>query len=265
MTASRALSHIALSALAAGAGAAALAGIGRHLLQRTLPRTSGELALDGLRAPVEVLRDRWGVPHIYAATEEDLFFAQGYVHAQDRLFQMDANRRVGLGRLAEIVGGAALASDRLARTVGWPRAAEAQVAGIEKDPETAAVAAAYAAGVNAFIEHERLPPEFTLLAYRPEPWRMLDSAAWGTVLAWGLSVNWETELLRARLVVSRAGDQDAMTLYCEAAERGEGLAEALAESLKEATKISGTVELQAPESLPNDGKIIDDQREYGQE
>ena len=243
MNAGRRLSRLALVGAAAGAGAAAVAGAGRYLLRRSLPQTSGTLTLAGLREPVEVLRDRWGVPHIYAATEEDLFFAQGYVHAQDRLFQMDANRRVGLGRLAEIVGAAALESDRFARIVGWPRAAEAQVAGIVQDRETASVSAAYAAGVNAFIEEGPLPPEFTLLAYRPERWGMLDSAAWGTVLAWGLSVNWETELLRARLVEQlgpeRAADltpfySDSYPTIVPDARVGGRLAEALVEAYRQA-------------------------------
>ena len=172
----------------------------RRFFQQPLPHVDGKLTLAGLRRPVEVLRDRWGVPHIYARTEEDVFFAQGFVHAQDRLFQMDVNRRLGLGRLSEVVGPAAVHSDRFARVFGWHKAAEAQVDGIMGHPETRQIATAYAAGVNAFIDRRKLPVEFSVLAYRPEPWRPLDSAAWGSVLAWGLSVNWETELLRARLI-----------------------------------------------------------------
>src|SRR5688572_3807339 len=83
----------------------------RRLSRRALPSPAGSFTLSGLRRPVEIIRDRWGVPHIYAQTEEDLFFAQGFVHAEDRLFQMDGNRRVGLGRLSEIVGPAGLPSD----------------------------------------------------------------------------------------------------------------------------------------------------------
>jgi penicillin G amidase len=184
----------------ASAAAAAIGLAGRYLLRRPLPQDAGAIKLAGIYEPVEIIRDPWGVPHIYARNEADLFLAQGYVHAQDRLFQMDTGRRVGAGRLAEIVGPAGLASDRAARIFGWHRAAEAQVAGILDDDRTATAARAYAAGVNAFMAAGRLPLEFSLLAYRPEPWQPYDSAAWGAVLAWGLSANWESELLRARLV-----------------------------------------------------------------
>ena len=196
----RRLRNVALISLSAAGALAGARHLVRRFFRRPLPRVNGALSLDGLHRPVDVLRDRWGVPHIYAQTEEDAFFAQGFVHAQDRLFQMDVNRRLGLGRLSEIVGPAGLDTDRFARVFGWHKAAAAQFAGIMSDGETRAIAEAYAAGVNAFIDQGKLPVEFSLLAYRPEPWRPLDSAAWGTVLAWGLSVNWETELLRARLV-----------------------------------------------------------------
>jgi len=193
----RTIALLSFSLVGALAGARHLV---RHFFRRPLPRVDGEMALDGLRRPVEVLRDRWGVPHIYAQTEEDVFFAQGFVHAQDRLFQMDVNRRLGSGRLSEVLGPVGLDTDRFARVFGWHKAAAAQVAGLMGDAETRAIAEAYAAGVNAFIEQGKLPVEFSLLNYRPEPWRPVDSAAWGSVLAWGLSVNWETELLRARLI-----------------------------------------------------------------
>src|SRR5690606_29639716 len=140
----------------------------------------------------------WGVPHIYAAGEHDLFFAQGFVHAQDRLFQMDLNRRLGLGRLAEVIGPGGVSLNKFARYLGWPRAARAQVEGT--DEATAAAIDAYAAGVNAFIATQPLPAEFKVLAYRPEPWDALATSAWGTALAWGLACNWETELLRAWLL-----------------------------------------------------------------
>jgi len=181
----------------------------RHLLRRSLPVTSGSQVVEGLHERVTVIRDRWGVPHIYAGNAEDLFFAQGFAHAQDRLFQMEAYRRVGLGRLGELVGSSALDGDRLARIAGWHRAAEALVSGMLEDEETARVARAYAAGVNAFIASGTLPPEYTLLACRPEPWRPLDSAAWAAVLAWGLSANWEMELLRARLIAALGAERAA--------------------------------------------------------
>jgi penicillin amidase len=196
-------------------GITATATAARRAVRRSLPQTDGRLSLPGLTDAVEVLRDRWGLPHIYARNDDDLFYAQGFVHAQDRLFQMDLYRRLGQGRISEIVGGRGLPYDRFARYLGWPRAAAAMIAAITE--ESAAVQAAYNAGVNAFIDTQPLPPEFSALAYRPERWTALDTAAWGTVLAWGLSANWETELLRAWLV-AEVGPDKAADLTLTAAE-----------------------------------------------
>jgi penicillin amidase len=186
----------AATAAAAGAFGARLAW--RRLLQRGLPSRFAQIALPAIERPVEILRDRWGVPHIYAESPSDLFFAQGFVHAQDRLFQMEVNRRVGSGRISEIVGPAGLPLDRVARFFGWPKAIQAQVEGA--DSLAKQTLSAYSAGVNAYIDSQPRPPEFTLLRYSPEPWGFADTAAIGAVLAWGLSVNWETELLRMALV-----------------------------------------------------------------
>ena len=182
----------------AAAGTLGLTVATRRLMRRPVPKPSGRAVLPGLHAPVEVIRDTWGVPHIYAANNDDLFFAQGYVQAQDRLFQMDLNRRLGLGRLAEVTGPLGVAFDKFARALAWPRAAQAQAD--SGDATTAAAIAAYCAGVNAYIATQPLPAEFRVLAYRPEPWDALSTSAWGTVLAWGLSCNWESELLRAWLL-----------------------------------------------------------------
>ncbi|MCP5094404.1 MAG: penicillin acylase family protein [Chloroflexi bacterium] len=167
----------------------------------------GKIAISGIHAPIEILRDRWGVPHIYAQTERDLFFAQGFTHAQDRLFQMDLNRRIGAGRLSELVGPPGISTDRIARTLGWPRVIQAQLDG--GDDGAYAVAEAYTAGVNAFIAQGRFPIEYKLLATKPAPWQMQDSAAWGTVLAWGLAVNWESELMRATLIAELGAEKAA--------------------------------------------------------
>ncbi len=131
---------------------AALAGVGAiAALRRPLPRTNGKITVSGLHGAVEIRRDRWGVPHIYAEHNEDLFYALGYVHAQDRLWQMEMHRRIGHGRLAEIVGSAALDSDRFIRTLGFSRIADQEVKLL--DDETATLMSAYVRGVNACIGH----------------------------------------------------------------------------------------------------------------
>lgn len=184
---------------AALAGAAALLGAGYYtFVRRPLAQTEGTIPLAGLERPVEVFRDMWGVPHIYADSLVDLLFAQGFVHAQDRLWQMEFQRRVLTGRLAELLGAEALPLDRWLRTLTMSRVAEAEAALL--GAEARASLEAYAAGVNARIAQGRLPIEFTLLRHRPEPWSVVDCLAWAKMIAWMLSVNWEAELLRARLI-----------------------------------------------------------------
>ncbi len=170
------------------------------VVQRTLPTTSGTRLAAGLQSPVQVLRDQWGIPHIYGNTEHDLFFAQGYVTAQDRLFQMERNRRIAAGRLSEIFGKSTLETDVFLRTIGLRRAAEAEAATL--DSETSAMLQAYADGVNAFVDshRDRLPLEFDLLGFSPERWTPVDSLAWGKVMAWDLGGNERRELLRAALL-----------------------------------------------------------------
>jgi len=167
-------------------------------LRQSLPQTKGEIRLAGLAAPVEILRDRYGIPHIFAASLADASFALGYVHAQDRLWQMEMSRRIASGRLAEIVGAGALETDRFLRTLGVRRSAEANLRTL--DAETRQLLDAYAAGVNAFLASEPvLPPEFWLTGARPEPWTPADSVAWTKMMAWDLGGNWRDELLRMRL------------------------------------------------------------------
>ncbi len=177
----------------------------KHLLRRSLPSRYQKISVTGLDRPVEILRDSWGVPHIYAQNEHDLFLAQGFVHAQDRLFQLDINRRVGSGKISEIVGRGGLLTDRVSRYFGWGKAIQAQVNGA--DSLVNDTMSAYSAGVNAYIDSQRLPPEFALLRYKPQSWGLPDTAAIGTALAWGLSVNWETELLRAILLQALGPDR----------------------------------------------------------
>ncbi|HEY8598246.1 MAG TPA: penicillin acylase family protein [Thermomicrobiales bacterium] len=173
------------------------------VVRRPLPQTSGALTAPGLLAPVEILRDRWGVPHIYARNNADLFFAQGYVHAQDRLWQMELQRRTGLGQLAEILGPIALESDRFLRTLGFGRVARQEataMSGAEHEAVTA-----YCRGVNAFLAANKrhLPIEFTLLRCRPRRWEPTDIFAFGKVMALNLSLNWTSEILRAQIVATR--------------------------------------------------------------
>jgi penicillin amidase len=135
-----------------------------------LAQTSGRIRLRGLRKPVEVLRDEWGVPHIYAQTTEDLFFAQGFVAAQDRLWQMELWRRVATGTLAEIVGEAAVSRDKFARLIRYRGDMRREFKSYA--PDARQITKSFVRGVNAFIESagDRLPIEFQLLNIRPALW-----------------------------------------------------------------------------------------------
>ncbi|PYT86209.1 MAG: penicillin acylase family protein, partial [Acidobacteria bacterium] len=152
-------------------------GVAWWLVYRPLPQLDGSISLPGLQKEVAVDRDRWGVPHIRAASVEDLAEAQGYVMAQDRLWQMDLLRRVARGQLSEILGERTLLIDKDFRTLGFGRAADREATTLE--PEAGKILAAYARGVNKFIEqHEsNLPLEFSLLRYRPQPWKPADTLA----------------------------------------------------------------------------------------
>ena len=145
--------------------------LGGYLWLRTsLPQTNGRTQITGLDGQVEIVRDRSGVPHIFATTDHDAFMALGYVHAQDRLWQMEMNRRIGAGRLSELLGDATLDIDKFQRTMGYYRAAEGDYAALSARSRMALDA--YAAGVNAWIgEGHTLPPEFLLLGAKPEPWQ----------------------------------------------------------------------------------------------
>jgi len=166
-------------------------------LRTSLPKTDGVVAVGGLGRSVEIIRDVNGIPHIFAANDRDAAFALGYVHAQDRLLQMELMRRFGAGRLAEIVGAPALRVDRMARTLGMYRRSEASFKHL--NAETRAGLEAYAAGVNAYLKTHNgaLPLEFQLLGATPEPWKPADSLVWGRIMATGLTINWRSELLRA--------------------------------------------------------------------
>lgn len=169
-------------------------------LRTSLPKSAGTVTLPGLAENVEIVRDANAVPHIFAQSREDALFALGFVHAQDRLFQMDFQRRVGAGRLSEVLGEATLDTDKFLRTLGVYNVARKTLPNL--DPETQGALEAYAAGVNAFLAQRKgaLPPEFLILGYTPEPWTPADSLVWLKMMAWDLSGNWSDELMRARLL-----------------------------------------------------------------
>lgn len=182
------------------AGALIVIAVGGWFWARaSLPNLEGHVELRGLEQPIEVLRDADGVPHVFAADWRDAAFALGYLHAQDRLFQMEFQRRLGAGRLAEIGGAMLLPLDRWARTMGIRHLAEESYRRLPDDMR--AELDAYARGVNAFLDtrDRPLPPEFTLFAFTPEPWAPADSLMWGRLMGLALAGNRRVETMRARL------------------------------------------------------------------
>ncbi len=174
-------------------------GAGFLWLRTSLPQVDGDIAVPGLAGAVRIARDDRGIVTIEAASMADAAFALGFVHAQDRLFQMDAMRRLGAGRLSEVLGTVTIEVDRLMRTLGLYAQAEAQVAAAS--PELRRALDAYASGVNAFLTTRRgaLPLEFQLLNYAPEPWVPADSLVWGRIMALQLSGNYAEERLDLEL------------------------------------------------------------------
>ena len=169
------------------------------LFYRSMPDYSGQAALRGLAGPVSVLRDAHGVPHIFAASRADALRALGYVHAGERFFQMEMQRRAGQGRLAEVLGADGLVIDKLVRTLGLYRLAQSSLTAMT--PETQALFQAYSDGVNVWLDthRERLSPEFLALRLKPEAWQPADSVVWGKLMALQLSKNLEFDKLRAAL------------------------------------------------------------------
>ncbi len=187
-------------------------------VRTSFPETSGRLMVSGLRGPVEVLRDSYGVPHIYADNPEDLFQAQGYVHAQDRFFEMDFRRHLAAGRLSELFGVSQLETDTYIRTLGWRRVAEQELTLLA--PSTRRYLDAYAAGVNAYLAGRSaadLSLEYSLLRlqglrYTPSAWTAIDSIAWLKVMAWDLASNLTQEVDRA-IITSKLGAGRAASLF----------------------------------------------------
>ena len=175
------------------------AGGGYLWLRSSLPLLNGEITVAGPVANIEIIRDRHAVPHIKAENAENVYFGLGFAHAQDRLFQMDFMRRLGAGKLSEVVGPATLRVDRMMRVLALYRLAEESVARLS--PPARRMLTAYSAGINAFLTDSAatLPPEFLVLGYRPTPWRPADSLVWARIMAMRLTGNWRTEALRASL------------------------------------------------------------------
>jgi penicillin amidase len=196
-------------------GVIAAGGLVALITYRAMPQTAGSISIPGLDGTVSVIRDDAGIARIYADSPHDLFLAQGYVHAQDRLWQMEVWRHISAGRLSELFGKSTLDTDKFIRTLDFRGAAQRDMEAFS--PELKDALAAYAAGVNAYLDQHRgslgLPFVVTGLksgtggigGYDPEPWTPLDAAAWQKVQAWNLGSNFRTELFRM-LADQRLGD-----------------------------------------------------------
>jgi penicillin amidase len=192
----------------------------------SLPQTNGTLQVNGLDGAVEIVRDRAGVPHIFAGTDHDAVFSLGYLHAQDRMWQMEMSRRTGAGRLSEVLGEAALPIDKFLRTLGTYRAAA--VAWPALEPRTQSMIEAYVAGVNAWLdEGHTLPPEYWILGFTPEAWTPIDSIVWSKMMAWDMGSDYDTELMRAALTQAIGPERTAELLPPYPAEGIEVLATTL--------------------------------------
>ncbi|MCA9923548.1 MAG: penicillin acylase family protein [Anaerolineales bacterium] len=176
------------------------------LVRRAWPQLDGTLTVIGLEEPVSIIRDEYSIPHIYAENEHDLFFSLGYVHAQDRLWQMEFNRRSVSGRLSEIVGKSTSRIDYYYRNLRLYAMADDIWANL--DAESQSLLQAYADGVNAYVaaNNNKLPVEFTILGFKPEPWTPIDTLAWGNMMANFLSSNSDMEFMRAQMVAEVGED-----------------------------------------------------------
>ncbi len=185
-----------------------LSAFGVFTVRRSFPRWKGEIKLTALDGTVDIYRDAYGIPHIFATTAHDLFFAQGYVHAQDRFWQMDFWRHIGSGRLSEMLGANMVEDDRFLRNLGWERIARQEFETMDEHIREALQA--YADGVNAYLaEHQgsELSLEYAIVKllapdYKPEPWHPVHTLTWAKVMAWDLKGNLGEEIERAILLAS---------------------------------------------------------------
>ncbi|MBM3180143.1 MAG: penicillin acylase family protein [Chloroflexi bacterium] len=182
------------------------------VVRPALPQLDGDLALDGLTAPVTVYRDSSGIPHIVAENAHDLYYAQGFVTAQDRLWSMESQRRAAHGTLSEIVGERGLKNDTFMRILGMTESAEADWETL--DAETQSALKAYADGVNAYLAQagNKLPLEFKILGITPQEWTPIDSLVFGKLVAWGLSNNYQDELVVTKLAAVLSWDETRILL-----------------------------------------------------
>ena len=182
---------------------------------KSFPQIDGEIQLAELDGPVDIYRDQMGIPHIYATTQHDLFLAQGYVHAQERFWQMDYYRHVGEGRTAEMFGASAVEADTFLTTLGWRKTSIEEYKALSQESKDRLMA--YADGVNAYIEgkpNEELSLEYAILGlpilnpdYKVAPWEPIHTLAWAKALAWDLRSNFDEEIQRAVLMKALAPEQ----------------------------------------------------------
>ncbi|WP_406352870.1 penicillin acylase family protein [Streptomyces sp. NBC_00658] len=189
-------------------------------VRASFPQTTGEIKLDGLSGPVDVKRDSYGIPQIYASSDEDLFMAQGFVQAQDRFYEMDVRRHMTSGRLSEMFGSGTVDDDEFLRTLGWDRVAKEEY-DTKLSDSTKKYLQAYAKGVNAYLkgkDGKDISLEYAALGfendYKPQEWTPVDSVAWLKAMAWDLRGNMDDEIDRS-LMTSRLGPQQIADLYPE--------------------------------------------------
>ncbi|WP_128431488.1 penicillin acylase family protein [Streptomyces cyaneus] len=187
-------------------------------VRASFPQTKGSLTLAGLSGPVDVKRDDYGIPQIYASSDEDLFMAQGYVQAQDRFYEMDVRRHMTSGRLSEMFGKSQVDNDEFLRTLGWDRIAQ-QEYDKTLSASTKKYLQAYAKGVNAYLDgkdNKDISLEYAALGltndYKPQKWTPVDSISWLKAMAWDLRGNMQDEIDRA-LMTSRLGPKEIADLY----------------------------------------------------
>lgn len=176
-----------------------------YTVRRSFPQTTGELRITGLKQPVRIYRDKFGVPQIYASTKHDLFVAQGFLHAQERFWQMDVWRHIGSGTLSEMFGKTQLQADQFLRTMNWRKIAQQELREIDLD--SLQILQDYTSGVNAHLRTHRgsaLSLEYGVLrlmnpSYVPFNWQPADSLTWGKVMSYDLSLNMDLEIYRSKL------------------------------------------------------------------